>query len=56
MGGGHFIDFTHYRVNHEIGGVGFDHVGGGRSADDVGLVALAWEEGGLGGVKYEISA
>ena len=41
MGGGHFIDFAHYGVDHQIGGVGFYHVGGRRGADDVGLADLA---------------
>ena len=36
-------------MDHEVGGVGFYHVGGGRGADDVGLVRLVWEEEGLGG-------
>lgn len=56
MGGGDFVDLPHYGVDHEIGGVGFYHIGGGRGADNVGLIDLASEEGGLGGVRYEIGA
>ena len=29
-------------MNHQVGGVGFDHIGGGRGADDVGLVGLVF--------------
>ena len=46
VGGGDFTDFSHYGVDHQIGGVGLDHVGGRRGADDVGLFHSAWEEDG----------
>ena len=46
--GGHLVNFAHNGVDHEVGGVGFDHVGGRTGADDVGLVDLAWERGWTG--------
>ena len=51
VGGGHFGDFAHYGMNHQVGGVAFNHIGCGTSADDVGLFDLSlggksmrWEE------------
>ena len=43
-------------MHHEVGGVGFDYVGGGRGADDVGLIACQKLGGGSRGVEvYQIS-
>lgn len=44
MGSRDFRDFAHYRMDHEVGGVGFYHVGGWGCADDVGL-GKALDEG-----------
>ena len=48
MRSGHFVNLPHYRVDHEIGRVGFDHVGGGRGTDDVGLIDSALVRGWVG--------
>ena len=41
VGGGHFGYFAHYGMDHQIRGVGFNHIGCGAGADDVGLFNLS---------------
>lgn len=51
--GGRRGGFAHDGVYHEVRGVGFDHVGGGRGADDVGLSGCLLDVGKVGAEEEE---